>query len=362
MAHILVIGYSPRKIAPYLSFYIDLLKKEGISFDYMTRDFKNSPMDESVESNQIVYSYLQPSNPIGKIINILRWRKAALNQMKKGYDFIICLTCYPAIILSDILCKKYNSKYIVDIRDYQSFLRHSVFMQRLTRALVASKAVMISSEGFKQWLPKLNNVHVIHNMPSDIHESKSSCFKHDKTHPITIGYLGVVNYYSQNEKIICALSNDRRYRMAFFGIYSQPGRFEKYCEKNNISNVVFNGAFENKNKPILYETIDIINAVYGNDSLTVTTALPNKLYDSVLYNIPIMVSSGTYLATIVKNYNLGFAIDLTKDIKMQLDEYWNKFDKSVFESGAMFFKQKCIQDNENAIHTNIESCRVWEHK
>ena len=73
--YVLILGYSPRKIAPYLSFYIELLRSNNISFDYMTRDYIDKTLDISIENNQIVYYYSQPNSILGKILNIVRWRK-----------------------------------------------------------------------------------------------------------------------------------------------------------------------------------------------------------------------------------------------------------------------------------------------
>ena len=49
---------------------------------------------------------------------------------------------------------------------------------------------------------------------------------------------------------------------------------------------MFKGEFKNEDKPEIYREIDFINAIYGNKSLEVTTALPNRLYDGILFKKP----------------------------------------------------------------------------
>lgn len=101
----------------------------------------------------------------------------------------------------------------------------------------------------------------------------------------------------------------------------------EYCAKGKINNVEVHGKFNNGDKPTIYENIDIINSIYGDFSLEVTTALPNRLYDALLFKKPILASKGTYLGEIVEKYSVGLAVDLGKDdINEMLLEYINKID------------------------------------
>ena len=88
-------------------------------------------------------------------------------------------------------------------------------------------------------------------------------------------------------------------------------------------------------KKKLYDHVDIINAVYGNSSLIVRSALPNKLYDCIYYKKPIMVCAQTYLAAVVQKYHLGFAVDPETDDIMQATVcYLDAFDSEVFLNGC----------------------------
>lgn len=342
MNKVLLVNYSPRSIAPYLSFYINLLKENSIQFDYITRDCLDSLIDTTVDPNQFVFRYHQPRTIIQRIRNILKFRTFVKQIVRKEYDSIICLTCYPAVILSGILLAHFKDHFIVDIRDYHEFLKIKSIKKRLSKTLEKAKAVVISSEGFKSWLPRLNNIHVIHN--ASYTEFKAKLFDPQKAIR-NIGYVGVVDYYPQNLKIIDALANNPNYLISYHGIHSAPGLLEKYCNEKNIRNVQLFGKFDNSEKERIYENIDLVNAVYGNDSLTVTTALPNKLYDGVVFGIPLMVSQNTFLASIVEQYNLGFSIDLNKCISEQIDCFWKEFDYNRFCKGAILFLDKCTKEN-----------------
>ena len=74
------------------------------------------------------------------------------------------------------------------------------------------------------------------------------------------------------------------------------------------------GAFENpKDLQNIYSKIDISIVCYDTASGNVRIAEPNKLYESIFFETPIVVSSGTFLEDRVKEYNVGYAIDSSKD-------------------------------------------------
>ena len=130
---------------------------------------------------------------------------------------------------------------------------------------------------------------------------------------------------------------------------------ENYCEKNNIYNVSFKPAYQNIEKPFIYEDIDFINSIYGSDNQIVKTALPNKLYDCILFKKPIIVSSNTYLSKIVNEYNLGFDVNLDKDnLYEKLLNYVEVFDDQLFLEGCNALKNKVLQEEKYAEEKFIE--------
>ena len=49
--------------------------------------------------------------------------------------------------------------------------------------------------------------------------------------------------------------------------------------------------------------------MYDSTDLNVRLALPNKLYESMYFKKPILVSSNTYLSQVVDQYGIGFKWD-----------------------------------------------------
>ena len=152
---------------------------------------------------------------------------------------------------------------------------------------------------------------------------------------MNIGFVGGIRYFDINKVIIKAFENSPDFILSYIG-KQHPGCYlEEYCTSNKIKNVKFYPTFVNSDKPRIYQTIDIINSVYGSNTLEVSSALPNKLYDCILYKKPIIVSKDTFLNEVVDNYNLGVAVDVeTENIKEKLQEYLSQFNEATFLSGC----------------------------
>jgi succinoglycan biosynthesis protein ExoL len=79
-------------------------------------------------------------------------------------------------------------------------------------------------------------------------------------------------------------------------------------------NVKFFGPFRNpEDLPGIYSGIDIVVACYDTQSLNERIAEPNKLYESLYFRKPIIVSGGTFLAERVTRLKCGYVIDASHD-------------------------------------------------
>ena len=122
-------------------------------------------------------------------------------------------------------------------------------------------------------------------------------------------------------------------------------KIKEYIDEKSYANIRFTGPFNNDEKYKLYMDADMINAVYGNDSLIVTTAIPNKLYDALIYRIPIIASEGTFLGEIVSERKIGIAVDAANDnLEDKLDEFWNDFKYDSFEEECERFLKEIINE------------------
>lgn len=329
---ICLIAGSPLSVAPYVKRYMRLLDDHGISYDVIYKDFAASA-DRRL-SNEHVFYYKRVSSPIGKIGRFDAYRRFIRQTVKKNnYQKVVVFTAESAILSFEILNRKKDQiEYILDLRDYSSFLSKPFLMRVFRKALYGANFAVLSSRGFKKWLPDDVRYYLMHNMPVYSVPVQTTPQFGKK---VCIGYLGGIGYFESNKAIADSVGNDPNYELLYAGTYPAGYNIKDYCKDQSIENAVFLGKYNDAEKSKIYAGVDLINAVYANDSLTVTTALPNKLYDSAYYKIPIMVCEGTYLAEVVKEYDLGFAVDPQKDcIRDMIAQYVDSFDAEKFVSGC----------------------------
>ena len=79
---------------------------------------------------------------------------------------------------------------------------------------------------------------------------------------------------------------------------------------SNHTNVHYHGKFKSpEDLSKIYENLDIVVACYDNASLNEQIAEPNKLYESLFFCKPTIVSPKTYLSKRVQGLRCGFVVD-----------------------------------------------------
>lgn len=348
---ILLITSYKRNMLSYLTKYEKLLKNANINYDIL---FWDRDKNYQLENHDNEYIFGKKccfgGNKISKLNKILPYFTFRNNVKKllkiNSYDKIIVFNTLPALFLVDILLLKYKSNYIFDYRDY-TYEKFYMYRKAVNAIVNNSYFTAISSKGFLKFLKNKRKLVQNHNI-SNLELKKSIVRLNGDLSKITIGFLGLVRYEDENKIIINSLKNSNRYILKYIGKMYDECRLQDYCEQENIVNVFFYGEFRNEDKGQLYNDIDIINAVYGNKTYEVRTALPNKLYDCLLLKKPMIVSNNTYLGSIVEKYNLGITIDLKKDnIIDRIEKYINKFNESVFMKNTEILLNVVLNDEKD---------------
>jgi len=330
-----LIANNSLRVSPYVKKYASLLDELNIEYDIISKE----PAKDGTVLSENIYYYKQVKTPLGKLNRFIGYANFIKKKLKSyTYDKVVFFTGANAAFAYLKLGKymRNNFEYILDIRDYDKSFKNIFISPYLKKAVKHAAAVFVSSARFKKWIPETKNIYVMHNLPNNCEKKEfSTVFSNEK---IRIGYFGGIGYFEQNRFLVDSLKNHEKFIFTYRGIYPTSYNIKDYCTEQNITNVEFFGRYSDNEKDALYNNIDIINAVYGNNSLIVTTALPNKLYDCAYYKIPIMVNDGTYLAEVVEKYSLGFSVSTdTNQLSQKLGEYINNFNKEAFEKGCEKF-------------------------
>lgn len=139
-----------------------------------------------------------------------------------------------------------------------------------------------------------------------------SAFKSYKRHngtaeSFTVGFIGGIRYKKQCEILIEA-TKELDMPLLFAGFENGEPEIENKCKEHK--NCEWIGGFDYKSQIAgLYGKCDVIYSVYDADMANVRVALPNKIYEAVYCEIPIIGAKNTYLSDLIYEWGIGEAVD-----------------------------------------------------
>ncbi|AIZ42296.1 glycosyltransferase family protein [Cellulophaga baltica] len=328
--------------APYLKYYTDILKKQEVEFDLYTWNRFNTEEEECIAFN----SNSSKRNPISLIVDYINFKKFIIKNLKNNnYDSIIVFSCQLGIFLQPFLKKKFKDKYILDIRDYSKTIDY--FKIRFKKLISNASKVFISSEGFKEWLPKEKEYVMSHNIDSqilsnnDIATSKKEYFTRKS---LNIDTIGAIRDFESNMNIINTLKNNENFYLNFYGEGNATSLLRRNSE--NINNVYFHGYYKKKDELPLLKDTDFINIIL-NDNIQSKFLTSNRLYLSALLKIPcIIIEKNIEQFKIVQKYNLGVIVTSSNEIPLKIKEFIASFNQTEYIKNCILFLDKVKKDQE----------------
>lgn len=125
----------------------------------------------------------------------------------------------------------------------------------------------------------------------------------------TIGFIGIPRYLGQMRMLV-DVAGKIGCKVIFSGgggISRDLQSFYDYC--NGLDYVTFTGAYSyTQDIASLYGAVDCVYSVYDSSNANVRIALPNKLYESVYCQLPLIVARGTYLSEVVEEWGVGVSV------------------------------------------------------
>lgn len=333
--------------APFYKKYVDYLKSNNIKFDLI---YWNRALIEEETFAEEVYSFNKKdvvnSGGYSKLIKYIQFGNYVKTKLSNNkYDKVLLLGSYAGIMaqLAFFLNKHYKNKYWLDIRDF-TFENIRIYSYLMNKVIYNSNETVISSPGYVEFLPRDFEYILSHNFDLSAMDDSFEK-KRNESNEIRISFIGLVRYYKENKKLLNLLKNKEEVRLQYYGMNSSE--LEKYCIENNITNVDFHPRFHPSKTTSFYQVTDVINNIYGNGGIELTTALSNKLYYAAYYKIPILVSEDTMMETIVRKYNFGLSVSL-EDNKLQktIEDWYKKIDWDVLEKGCESFLIQVNKDEK----------------
>ncbi len=314
------------KNAPHLKIYTKILDSKRIPYDIISWDrggiFEKDNLTFSESSNftdssfKRLGSYYRFSLFIKKIVE------------KNQYEKLIVISPQVALFIPFFLKWNYKKKYIFDYRDL-SLEQKAPFKQLLKVVLRNSFVNVISSPGFKPFLPKGFEYILSHNFDYELVKSSlnqdEQLYNGNKIRVLTIGGIRI----DSNFDVIDSLGNRENIELEFVGKGDAAPVLEKYSKEKGFHNVLFRGYYKKEEEGNIYKNCTFVNIFYPKINSHIS-ALSNRFYNSLIFKRPMIVTKGGCQASYVEKYNVGLSVDTCEELSEKLMEFNNNFDFKAY--------------------------------
>lgn len=303
---------------------------------------------------------------IGRFSNTLSyWKRIniyikALRNLFKDHSDDDCIWYYQGLdVASFAMFLNKGGKYIYEECDLVHTNIHNKALCNLfekidLHIIKKSYRTVMTSEGFLKFhfgsidnVPK--NIVVIPNKlsPGILQIENIPQINFDNKR-IKFAFVGGLRYRSLLSIADIISRNHPNHEFHFYGFIS-PTIPEKDLPQR--ANVFYHGAYKSpEDLPTIYSNVDVLISTYDTKSENVRYAEPNKLYESIFFRRPIVVSSHTFLADKVKQMGIGYDVDVfnENDVEALVKNIENTWEEKV-DNLYKIDKQKAIDDNNEKI-------------
>jgi hypothetical protein len=175
--------------------------------------------------------------------------------------------------------------------------------------------------------------------------------QHDK---FVLGFIGSIRY---SEQLKLAIDVCERLENVEFFLAGDGPEYEEilnYSKNKETTNLY--GAYNYFEEVVsLYEKIDCVYSVYDTSKDNVKYAFPNKLYEAIVCELPIIVSSNTKLAEFVERNGIGYSIESERNelknvlLKIKNNAYSLNINSNIKEIKDDYFAERFDKDLKNRV-------------
>lgn len=251
-----------------------------------------------------------------------------------------------------------KNKYIYEECDLTQTYVSSKFIQKVLeiidkRVIKKSLETILTSEGFLDYhsIEKLDNISLLPNKLSPIHRNLAISNK-VKSSKFRIAFVGSIRYNTIFNFAYSVGEFFPNITFTFYGINS--GFSDKQIKAlEKFQNISFMGPFKSLDLAKIYSNVDLLVSTYDVTEENVRYAEPNKLYEAIYYETPIVVSKGTFLERKVNDLGIGYSVDANSISKIRefisnisMDDLMNKTNNCqkitkdyAIEDNTLFFNK-----------------------
>ena len=220
------------------------------------------------------------------------------------------------------LCCLFGKRYIYEVSDmvYTSFpyIIRELF-RCVDRILIRrSLFTLMTSEGFKAYLFGNRTVDKIDYIPhglSDYFKNKDRNIHVFKNEKIRFSFIGLIRYPNTVFRFAKVVGKYfPEYEFHFYGFCGVNYENDLKELIQTYKNVYYHGPFKNPDDlEAIYAQTDVTVCCYDTTQINERIAEPNKLYESIFFTSPLVVTQNTFLSQRVKSLKCGYYINPFSD-------------------------------------------------
>lgn len=288
---------------------------------------------------------------------------------REGRGCLYYLFSLDNAIVARLACQ--NLKYIYEISDLMELTINNKFLSRLlvrmNRETVKHAILSVyTSEGFVQFLnPKGADPKKSVVLPNKLNAScrnkllaKES--PADMNH-IRFGFVGAIRTET-TYNLIKAIGECGKHEVHLYGIFTDEnnGRYSIRSLVGQYKNVFYHGPFRNPDDlPKIYSQIDIVLCYYKSSENDLYLE-PNKLYEAIYFDCPIIVADDTFVGGRVRQLHVGYTIE--RGDAASLNDFITSINQADFDEKVAAIKaiskDDCI-DNPQLLFDRLKSIQPF---
>ncbi len=311
-------------------------------------------------------------NPIKRIVPLLKYIGKAIKVLKDGRPDIIHAANLDMLLIARIYKAFYNKdiKIVYEVADLPrySFAKKinsfkslvSKLLQGIERRLISkiSRLILTSPYFWDEYFSKFvdeDKYLFVPNAPYKSLFEKYSEAQHDK---LTIAFIGSVRYTDQLKILIDSVGELKKGIRVFIA-GSGPGYQEILEYSKDKDFVEIYGPYNYEKEIVsLYEKVDIMYSVYDSNLENVKIALPNRLYESIVCEKPIIASRGTELGKFIEREKIGFTVDSNGNEELKEKILYLINSKETLN----LYKNNCKNIKEDYYYENVGELLIKNYK
>lgn len=290
-----------------------------VSFDWITPNFKTTIGETSI------FKLDKSRSSINYYLNFLRILFSEL--LKTNSSIYIAEDIYTLPVIA-FIAKLRKAKLYYNSREFYAFLgglRNRKMLQNtikwIERFFIKKvDQVLVTGEGDAEFLQEyygISNTVVVRNLPLERKPENKIDLREKLNIPesdLILLYQGVILEGRGFKPILNALAEIDNFHLVTLGSGVFESEYEKSAEELNISSRVhFLGTIDQSELINYTAAADIGLALIENISKSYYYALPNKLFEYIMADVPVLCSNLPQMKKIVEEYKVGAVVDIEKD-------------------------------------------------